>query len=128
MKIIVDTCTFLWLASELNRVSQPAWKLLRDEDNELYLSAASAWEITLKFTAGKLPLPDPPAMFIRNVRDGAGLDSLPLTEEDASFEERLPRFHRDPFDRLLIAQALANGMAILTPDEQIARYPVRVLW
>jgi PIN domain nuclease of toxin-antitoxin system len=123
LKLLLDTCTFLWLNSRLARVSPLARGLCADRDNELYLSVVSAWEIALKQVAGRLPLPEPAALYVPN-----GIASLDLSEEAVLQLPKLPPLHTDPFDRMLICQAIAHGLAILTPDEWIARYPVRVLW
>ena len=128
MKLLLDTCTFLWLNSRLSRVSPLVRGLCADRDNELYLSAVSAWEIALKQGAGRLPLPEPAALYVPRRREANGITSLVLSEEAVLQLPKLPPLHTDSFDRMLICQAIAHGLAILTPDEWIARYPVRVLW
>ena len=128
MKLLLDTGTFLWLNSRLSRVSPLVRGLCADGDNELYLSAVSAWEIALKHLAGRLPLPEPAALYVPRRREANGIASLDLSEEAVLQLPKLPPLHTDPFDRMLICQAIAHGLAILTPDEWIARYPVRVLW
>ena len=128
MKLLLDTCTFLWLNSGLSLVSPLARGLCADRDNDLYLSVVSAWEIALKQVAGRLPLPQPAAQYVPSRREANGIASLDLSEEAVLQLPKLPPLHADPFDRMLICQAIAHGLAILTPDEWIARYPVRVLW
>ena len=128
MKLLLDTCTFLWLNSRLSRVSPLVRGLCADRDNELYLSVISTWEIALKQAAGRLPLPEPAARYVPSRREANGIASLDLSEEAVLQLPKLPPLHTDPFDRMLICQAIAHGLAILTPDEWIARYPVRVLW
>ena len=128
MRIILDTCTFLWLIAGSRRLSATARRVFRTEDNEFFLSAASSWEIALKYSAGRLKLADPPALLVPRERERHGIEELTVTEADALSAGRLPKLHRDPFDRLLIAQALARGFQILTPDELIARYPVQTVW
>jgi PIN domain nuclease of toxin-antitoxin system len=128
MKVLVDTCTFLWIASESPRLSKTAATVFLDRDNEPYLSAASAWEIGIKHAAGRLSLPRRPAIFIPAIRDASGIASLDIDEESALHAGRLPGLHSDPFDRMLIAQAIVHGMTILTPDPEIEQYAVRVLW
>ena len=88
----------------------------------------SAWEIALKQIAGRLPLPEPAAQYVPSRREANGIASLDLCEEAVLQLPKLPPLHTDPFDRMLICQAIAHGLAILTPDACIARYPVRVLW
>lgn len=130
MKLIIDTCTFLWLASAEEKLSASAKSLLEDSGNTLLLSAASVWEIGVKHALGRLPLPNDltPAEFIPTARARNGVDPLPITEDDALQLAKLPGFHQDPFDRMLICQAIANQAIIITPDPLIARYPVSVRW
>ena len=128
MKLLLDTCTFLWLNSRLSRVSPLVRGLCADRDNELYLSVVSAWEIALKQVTGRLPLPELAAQYVPRRRQANGIASLDLSEEAVLQLPKLPPLHADPFDRMLICQAIAHGLAILTPDEWIVRYPVRVLW
>ena len=130
MKLIVDTCTFLWLASAEEKLSANARTMLEDSGNILLLSAASVWEIGVKHALGRLPLPNDltPAEFVPEARSRNGVDPLPITEDDALQLAKLPRFHQDPFDRMLICQAIANRAVIVTSDPLIARYPVAVRW
>ena len=127
MKLLLDTCTFLWLAGG-RPLSPHAESFVRDSSHEVLLSAVSVWEITTKYAAGKLPLPEPPERLIPTERRLRGVDALPLEEDAALVVSRLPMLHRDPFDRMLIAQAIAHGLAIVTPDPQVAQYPVRIIW
>jgi PIN domain nuclease of toxin-antitoxin system len=128
MKVLVDTCTFLWIASESPRLSKTAAAIFLDRNNERYLSAASAWEIGMKHALGRLPLPAKPDIFVPTVRDDSGIVSLDIDEASALQAGRLPSLHADPFDRMLVAQAIVHGMTILTPDPEIEQYAVRVLW
>ncbi len=128
MKLLVDTCTFLWIASGSPRLSKTAAAVFLDRNNERYLSAASGWEIGIKYNAGRLPLPQRPDIFVPMLRDGSGIASLDIDEESALHAGRLPALHADPFDRMLVAQAIVHGMTILTPDSEIEQYAVRVLW
>ena len=128
MKLLVDTCTFLWIASDSPRLSKTAASVFLDRNNERYLSAASAWEIGIKHATGRLPLPGRPDIFVPTVRDASGIASLEIDEESALHAGRLPGLHADPFDRMLVAQAIVHGMTILTPDPEIEKYAVRVLW
>ncbi len=128
MKFLLDTCTFLWLAADADEVPSRVRDLCADEANELYLSAVSAWEIAVKHRLGRLPLPAPPARFVVEEREALGSLALPLDEESALHLLRLPLLHRDPFDRMLVCQALVHGLAILTPDPLVAQYPARVVW
>lgn len=128
MKLLVDTCTFLWISADSPQLSKTAAKVFLDRNNERYLSAASAWEIGIKYAAGRLPLPERPDIFVPMVREASGIASLDMDEESALHAGRLPGLHLDPFDRMLVAQAIVHGMTILTPDPEIEQYAVRVLW
>ena len=128
MRILLDTCTFLWIAEGSTQLSRTAAAAYADRDNETFLSVASAWEIAIKHSCGKLPLPSPIDEWVLKMR--AKGDTLPLAidEESAIHVARLPRLHTDPFDRILVAQAIIHGMTILTPDPFIRSYPARTLW
>jgi PIN domain nuclease of toxin-antitoxin system len=128
MNILLDTCSFLWLVSDSSELSQNARQLFEDPANDVYLSVASAWEIIVKHNLGKLPLPELPHVFIKNNRLSHRMETLPLDEAAVLQLSRLPEYHKDPFDRVIICQAIAGGMTILTPDTHISRYPVRVEW
>lgn len=128
MKILLDTCTFLWIASGSPELSNKAKNLFKDPDNEVYLSVASAWEIIVKHNLGKLPLPEPPHKFIYKWRTRHQISSLSLDEASVLQFSRLPEYHKDPFDRILICQAIASSLVILTPDNHITQYPVRTEW
>ena len=128
MNVLLDTCTFLWLVTDRRELSKRAREVFRSPENRLFLSAASAWEIALKNAAGRLWLADPPGTFVPRERERHAIDVLPIDEADALGAGSLPGWHRDPFDRLLVCQALARGMPILTPDPLISRYPVKTIW
>jgi len=128
VKVLLDTCTFLWIVLESPRLSKTAAALFLERNNDRYLSAASAWEIGIKHAAGCLPLPERPDVFVPMVREASGIESLDIDEESALWAGKLPPLHADPFDRMLIAQAIVHGMTILTPDPEIEQYGVRVLW
>ena len=128
MNILLDTCTFLWIVSGSPELSEVARKHFSDPANEVYLSVASAWEIIVKNKIGKLPLPGLPHEFVKKWRTRHEIDSLPLDEAAVLQLSRLPDYHKDHFDRILICQAIAGGMVILTPDPRITKYPVRAEW
>ena len=128
MKVLLDTCAFLWIIADAPELSEAARACFRDPSNEVFLSAASAWEISVKHALGRLPLPDAPARFVPAQRRAHRIEALPLGEEAALHVSGLPDWHKDPFDRILICQALAGGMTLLTPDPLIQRYPVATLW
>lgn len=128
MKILLDTCTFLWIVSGSSELSENAGRLFIDQNNDILLSVASVWEIIVKHRIGKLPLPEPPDRFISKWRARHDIESLPLDESSVLHLSRLPEYHKDPFDRILICQAIANSLVLLTPDTHISAYPVRVEW
>jgi PIN domain nuclease of toxin-antitoxin system len=123
VNILLDTCTFLWAALEPNNLSAEAARLFTDPSNAVFLSAISAYEIAVKHALGRLQLTDPPRQFVVQQRAALGVASLELQEVAVFHIEGLPSIHRDPFDRILICQALAHGLMILTPDSQIQQYP-----
>lgn len=127
MKLLLDTCTFLWLAGG-GTLSAGAAAGVRDPANDVLLSAVSVWEICSKHRAGRLPLPESPDRLIPTERGLRGVEELAFDEASALQVLRLPPLHRDPFDRMLISQAIAHGLAIVTPDPAISQYPVRVVW
>ncbi len=128
MKILLDTCTFLWIITDDPKLSRQARKLFVDPENEVYLSVVSTWEIAIKYKLGKLSLPKSPQKYIPSKRKQHDIDSLSLDEEATLYLPKLPDFHRDPFDRILICQAIVAGLIILTPDELITQYPLRSVW
>lgn len=128
MRLLLDTCTFLWVISSSPRLSTRAGELFRDPDNEVFLSAVSAWEISVKYSLGALPLPGAPVEIVPKERELHGIAPLALTEEAALYLQKLPKLHRDPFDRMLVCQAITSGAAILTPDELISQYGVLTIW
>jgi PIN domain nuclease of toxin-antitoxin system len=128
LKLLLDTCTFLWAIEGGGELSARARDMLVDPGHDVFLSAVSAWEIAVKHAIGRLPLPEPPDRYVPTQRSARGITPLPLDEEAALQLARLPALHRDPFDRMLVCQALAGGLVVVTPDPEIARYPVRILW
>src|SRR4051794_35524804 len=128
MKLLLDTCTFLWALSGEPPLPPRVAAMVRSPDNDVFLSAASAWEIAIKYAAGKLKLPQVPALFVPAMRAERGVMALPVDEESTLHIARLPLLHGDPFDRILVSQAIVHGLIILTPDPVIARYPARTLW
>jgi PIN domain nuclease of toxin-antitoxin system len=128
MRYLLDTGVWLWSQARPERLGRKAIKLLSavPEGDELFLSAASCWEISIKFHLGKLPLPEPPALYVPSRLNG--LTPLPITHAHALAAGELPLYHADPFDRLLIAQARLEGMALLTADRNFMKYDVAVVW
>ena len=122
IRVLLDTNAWLWMASNDARLGTLARTLITDPKTELVLSAVSAWEISIKWALGKLPLPVPPEQFVdTTVRDG-GLKRLSIEFDHVLGVAKLPPIHNDPFDRLLIAQSFATAMPLLTGDDTIGRY------
>jgi PIN domain nuclease of toxin-antitoxin system len=128
MRVLLDTCTFLWIAVDAPQLSDRARQIFRDTANEIYLSTVSAWEMAVKHALGRLPVPHPLETYVPSLRERHAIEPLPLTEEVALHLSRLPPLHRDPFDRMLVCQAIVEGMVLLTPDTSITQYPVRCSW
>ena len=122
MKLLLDTQLLLWAAGQPERLSVAARRLLNNPRNELLFSAASVWEITIKNTLGRDDFRVEPRVLRRGLLDN-GYTELPVTSEHAVNVDTLPPLHKDPFDRLLVAQALTEGITLLTGDAQLARYP-----
>jgi PIN domain nuclease of toxin-antitoxin system len=122
VKLLLDTQLLLWAAGQPTRLSAAARKLLNDPRNELWFSAASLWEIAIKSTLGREDFRVEPRVLRRGLLDN-GYVELPVTSQHAVGIDVLPPLHRDPFDRLLLAQALIEGITLLTSDEQLSRYP-----
>ena len=128
MKLLLDTCTFLWLAADDPELSEAARTACRSPGNEVYLSSLSAWEIAIKHRLGRLPLPEPPPQYVSSRRAWLQLIPLAFDEAAAGHDALLPALHRDPFDRGLVSQAILGGMTLVTPDPAIGRYPAPTLW
>ncbi|MBM4254428.1 MAG: type II toxin-antitoxin system VapC family toxin [Deltaproteobacteria bacterium] len=128
MKILLDTCTFLWIITDAPDLSQRARELFSAAEHEVYLSVVCSWEIAVKYALGKLPLPAAPEQYVPAQRTKHGILSLPLEEEASLYLGKLPTPHKDPFDRMLVCQTIVHGMTLLTPDPQITQYPVHTIW
>jgi PIN domain nuclease of toxin-antitoxin system len=127
MRILLDTHIFLWFISGDTQLSTDIRGAIRDPDNEVYLSAISVWEAIIKYQLGKLPLPEHPEGYLPKQRDLHQIASLALDEMSVVQLANLPLLHRDPFDRMLICQALQNGLTIATVDTAIRAYSVNVM-
>ncbi|MEW6428536.1 MAG: type II toxin-antitoxin system VapC family toxin [Thermodesulfobacteriota bacterium] len=128
MNILLDTCTFLWLIAGSDELSSTARELFVEPENDVFLSAASCWEICVKWSLGKLPLPEEPGRFLARQRVSHLIDPLPVSEEATFHLPKLPNHHKDPFDRILVCQAIEHALTILTPDPLVTQYPVRTAW
>jgi PIN domain nuclease of toxin-antitoxin system len=127
MKLLLDTHIFIWWADEPERLSPAALYALEDEANELLLSVASVWEMQIKFQLGKLKLSLPLKELIKNQQETNDVRVSPVALTHVLALEALPFLHKDPFDRLLIAQSVAEGLTIVTADSQFSAYPVKLL-
>jgi PIN domain nuclease of toxin-antitoxin system len=127
MKVLLDTHTFLWWITDDPQLSMGARETMEDPDNELFLSAASGWEIAIKARLGKLKLPDDLQGFVSEQLRINAIQVLPIQMAHALRVYTLPDHHRDPFDRLLVAQSQLEQLPILTDDPQIAQYSVTVI-
>ncbi|MEI6222728.1 MAG: type II toxin-antitoxin system VapC family toxin [bacterium] len=128
MKLLLDTCTFLWIVTDSANLSPHAKELFLNEENEVYLSVISSWEITLKYQLNRLELPTSPKNFIPEECENHAISLLPFTQEDINELQAMPELHKDDFDRLLICQAKARNLTFLTPYNIIRKYPIKVDW
>jgi PIN domain nuclease of toxin-antitoxin system len=127
MKLLLDTHIFLWYISGDSRLPGIVKDAIQQSANEVFLSAASVWEAVIKYALGKLPLPEPPAEYLPSQRLAHQIESLPIAEEALAHLAGLPSLHRDPFDRILIAQTLQHGMTLASVDDVVRTYPVPLL-
>ena len=128
MRLLLDTSTFLWLVSGDSRLNATARDAVADPANDVLLSAASAWEIAIKHGLGRLSLQAPPDELVPQQRQLHRVEALPIHEDATLQVGKLPKLHRDPFDRLIVAQAIVGGLTVVTPDRLIRAYPVPTLW
>ena len=128
MKLLLDTCALLWLGRGEATLPQTVREALSRPDTEALVSAASGWEIAIKHGRGRLPLPVPLERFLPMLRERYGFQSLPIDEASALHVAKLPRLHADPFDRMLVSQAIVHGLTIVTPDPLVTQYPARTMW
>lgn len=126
MKVLLDTCVFLWLLTGERPFPERVRAAMTGD--ELWLSAASVWEISVKFAKGTLRMPVSPGRLIPDARKRYGISTLPVDEESALHLVKLPQLHADPFDRMLVSQAIVHGLTIVTPDPLVAQYPARTMW
>ena len=128
MKVLVDTHTFLWDLLSDHRSSRLAKQVLKSDEHELYFSLVSLWEFAIKIKTGKLNALGSSVCYLRDEMENYSMQLLPIRYEHVLALETLPAHHSDPFDRLLIAQAIAESLPILTHDAVFAAYPVKVIW
>jgi PIN domain nuclease of toxin-antitoxin system len=128
VRLLLDTCTLLCLARGDRRLPPRVRELLARPGIDVAVSVASAWEVAIKHGLGRLPLPVPLAGFVPRIRERYALTSLLVDEESALHVGKLPRIHGNPFDRLLVSQAIVHGLTIVTSDPEIIQYPTRTMW
>jgi PIN domain nuclease of toxin-antitoxin system len=127
MRYLLDTNIFLWWSARADNLSAPVAAILRERTTELYLSLASVWEIQIKVQLGKLPLRMPLAQLIAEQVETNGFTLLPVIVEHVYRLDQLPLYHRDPFDRILVAQAMVEHMTMLSSDSLLAQYAITVI-
>lgn len=127
MRLLLDTHIFLWYISGDKRIPHAVIQHIRRPENEIYLSVVSLWEVIVKYQLGKIPLPQSPEIYLPLQRQRHLFRSLDVDEASVKQPVKLPMLHSDPFDRLLISQAIEHGMTIVTVDSYILAYPVSTL-
>jgi PIN domain nuclease of toxin-antitoxin system len=128
MRILLDTDAFLWLVTDAPNLSAKAKALFLEAENQIFLSGVTGFETSVKYSLGKLQLTEPPRSFIENRINNNALTPLPIQLRHTYRLSHLPFHHRDPFDRLLVAQALEEDMPLLSADEILSEYGVERLW
>jgi len=124
VKILLDTHIFLWFITEDSKLSNGIKTAIVSLQNQVYLSSVSIWECLIKYRIGKLSLPSPPEQYLIAQRQQHNILSLPLDEGSVQHLVTLPNLHRDPFDRMLICQAIEHGLTLVTVDKAVLCYPV----
>jgi PIN domain nuclease of toxin-antitoxin system len=127
LKILLDTHIFLWAINESERLSAQAAEAIRNPANEALVSIASAWEIAIKVSIGKFAMPSPLAPYLQGQLARHNLRVLPIEFSHLQVLEKLPLHHRDPFDRLLVAQAIDEDATLITVDAQLRRYKLKTI-
>jgi len=128
MKLLLDTHALLWFISNDSQLSVPARQNIENPEHDKFVSAASLWEIAVKLSLGKVKLPRPFHEVFPRQLEINGFELLPISCAQLNQVVALPFHHRDPFDRLLIAQALADDLTLVTRDPDFSKYPAKVLW
>ena len=128
MRLLLDTHAFLWWITDDSQLSPTARELISDSHNTMYWSAASSWEVSIKYALGRLPLPETPEEFLPVELVKNRIESLSVIDAHAFQAGRLPRHHADPFDRMLVAQAQIESLGILSNDRKLIHYDVDIHW
>ncbi|GAB6393631.1 MAG: type II toxin-antitoxin system VapC family toxin [Treponematales bacterium] len=127
MRALLDTHTALWFFDDVDKLSSKAYSVINNEENDIFVSIASVWEVAIKVNLGKLKCPGNTAGFLRMIYDN-GFSILNIAPHYLLELEKLPNHHKDPFDRLLAATAIAENIPVITTDENIPRYSVECIW
>jgi PIN domain nuclease of toxin-antitoxin system len=128
MKYLLDTMVWLWSVGPSKIIGAAGLEILASAEEEIYLSAASSWEIAIKTRLGKFQLPEPPGKYVPKRLAEQGIRSLPINQDHTLRVYDLPPHHSDPFDRIIIAQAMVEEMTVLTSDREFEKYPIDVIW
>ena len=128
MRVLLDSHALLWDTMGDDRLPEAVRKLIDDPRTRLVLSVATTWELTIKSLAGRLRLPEAPGPYLDGLVRDARFEVLPVEQRHVAALPELPEIHDDPFDRMLIAQALVEDLDLVSGDERIRRYPVRTIW
>ncbi len=128
LRILLDTHVWLWMNGAVGRLPADTREVLADGENELFLSAASVWEIAIKVKTGRLAIPQSPERYIPSRMTRNRVSPLSIHQDHALRAAALPEHHRDPFDRMLIAQALAEDLKLMSADRRLRRYDLDLLW
>ena len=128
MKYLLDTMVWLWSVGPSKTIGTAGLEILASREEEIYLSAASSWEIAIKTRLGKFQLPEPPGRYVPKRLVEQGIRSLPINQDHGLKVYDLPLHHSDPFDRIIIAQAIVEEMVVLTSDRVFEKYPIDVVW
>jgi len=128
MKYLLDTMVWLWSVGSTDKIGKAGLEILTSGDQEVYLSAASSWEVAIKAKLGKFRLPEEPVKYVPKRLAEQGIRSLSVTQNHSLKVYDLALHHHDPFDRLIIAQALSEGLVILTSNRVFEKYPIDVVW
>ena len=128
MKYLLDTHAFLWFVSEDNRLSSKAQSIIKNSRNDIYFSAVSAWEMSIKIRLGRLSIEEELEPFIIKQLSENNFSTLSITIFHSIYTSKLPEIHKDPFDRMIIAQSKVENMSLISKDKNIKKYKVPVVW
>ena len=128
MRYLLDTHAFLWWVADDTRLSEAVRKVIKDSENEIMVSSASVWEMSIKTGVGRLRIPGDMTQFMSEQLATQGFSTLPINLHHALHVAKLPLLHRDPFDRMLIAQTIVENLVLITADSAMTQYEIPLLW